>query len=73
MSDRVNLSVAIAEIYTADCTFNAAQQQVVGRETNLEKSLKSQSGYDIREALQIYKGLGQRLEAGEYVVIRASR
>jgi hypothetical protein len=38
MSYRVNLSVVIAEIYTADCTFNEAQQQVVGRETNLEKS-----------------------------------
>jgi hypothetical protein len=37
MSDRVNLSVATAEISTADCTFNEAQQQVVGREANLEK------------------------------------
>ena len=38
MSDRVNLCVVIAETYTADRTFNEAQQQVVGREANLEKS-----------------------------------
>jgi hypothetical protein len=38
MSDRVNLRVVIAEVYTADCTFNEAQQQVVGRQANLEKS-----------------------------------
>jgi hypothetical protein len=73
MSDRVNLCVVIAEIYIADCTFNEAQQQVVGRQANLESHLKSQSSYDIKRLFQIYNGLGQRLEVGEYVVIRASR
>jgi hypothetical protein len=38
MSDRVKLCVVIAETYTADRTFIEAQQQVVGREVNLEKS-----------------------------------
>ena len=62
--DSERRALVIAEIYTADCTFNEAQEQVVGRDAlnvRIEDILKEAPGFVFRAAgpAQVNHDLGR--------------